>query len=206
MAQSESRWSGFAMAVVVEGALAIVAVGLAWLFSVPLGEQIPPWGPPLAWAVARGLLVTLPMLMVFWWLVHSDRPTLRQLREQVEWLVGEMFPAANVGQLALVALLAGVGEELLFRGVIQSLFVGWTTPLVGLAVTSLLFGAAHALSKLYFLLATLISLCFGWLTLHYNDLVAPMVAHSVYDFVALVYLSNIRPRRSAPKATQGGDR
>jgi hypothetical protein len=27
------------------------------------------------------------------------------------------------------------------------------------------------------------------LVLHYNDLVAPMVAHSVYDFVALVYLS-----------------
>jgi len=206
MAQSESRWSGFALAVLVEGAFAIVAVLLAWLFSVPLREQIPPWGPLLAWAVARGLLVTLLMLMVFWWLSHSDRPMLRQLREQVEWLIREMFPDANLGQLALVALLAGVGEELLFRGVIQSLLVGWTTPLVGLVVTSLLFGAAHALSKLYFLLATLISLCFGWLTLHYNDLVAPLVAHSVYDFVALVYLSKIWPRRSSPKATQGGDK
>jgi hypothetical protein len=27
------------------------------------------------------------------------------------------------------------------------------------------------------------------MTLKYNDLVAPMVAHGVYDFLALVYLS-----------------
>jgi hypothetical protein len=139
--------------------------------------------------VARGLVVTLPMLVVFWWLIQSHRPALRQLREQVEWLIGEMFPAASIGQFGLIALLAGVGEELLFRGVLQTLLGRWTTPIAGLLLTSLLFGVAHALSKLYFLLATLIGLCFGWLALHYNDLVAPIVAHSVYDFVALVYLS-----------------
>jgi membrane protease YdiL (CAAX protease family) len=197
MAQSESRDDAFPMAVVVEGGLAVLAVVLAWLFRVPLREQIPSFGAPLAWAVARGLVVTLPMLAAFWWLVHSDRPTLRQLRQQVEWLIGEMFPTASLGQLALVALLAGIGEELLFRGVLQTLFGRWTTPAVGLLITGLLFGLAHALSKLYFLLATLIGLCFGWLTWRYNDLVAPMVAHSVYDFLALVYLSRSKPRGSA---------
>jgi membrane protease YdiL (CAAX protease family) len=45
------------------------------------------------------------------------------------------------------------------------------------------------LSKLYFFLATAIGLCFGALVLQYNDLVAPMVAHSLYDFFALAYLS-----------------
>jgi membrane protease YdiL (CAAX protease family) len=135
------------------------------------------------------------MLAVFWWLMHWDRPTLRQLREQVEWLIGEMFPEGHTGQFALVALLAGVGEELLFRGVIQPLLIGWTDPAVGLLVASLVFGAAHALSKLYFTLATLIGLCFGWVAWRYNDLVAPMVAHSVYDFVALMYISRTRRLR-----------
>jgi membrane protease YdiL (CAAX protease family) len=194
MQKSATGSDGFAMAVMVEGGLALLAVALAWLFGVSLRDQIPPWGPQLAWAVARGLAVTLPMLAIFWALMHWDLPTLRQLREQVQWLIGEMFPSGHLGQFALVALLAGVGEELLFRGVLQSLFVGWTNPWAGLLITSLLFGAAHALSTLYFVLAALIGLCFGWLVLHYNDLIAPMVAHSVYDFVALVYIS--RSRRS----------
>ena len=183
------------MAVMVEGGLAMLALALAWLFHVPLADQFAAWGQPLAWAVARGAAVTLPMLAIFWWLMHWDRPLLRQLREQVRWLVGEMFPDASIAQFALVALLAGVGEELLFRGVIQTLLVDWTSPISGLLVASLLFGAAHALSKLYFILATLIGVCFGWLVLHYNDLVAPMVAHSVYDFVALVYLSKTNRAR-----------
>jgi membrane protease YdiL (CAAX protease family) len=189
MAENHERVNGFAMAVVVEGGLAIVAAALAWLFSVPLREQIPQPGTSLLLAVGRGILVTLPMLAVFYWLVHSSRATLRQLRHQVESLINDMFPAASLGQFGLVAVLAGVGEELLFRGVLQNLLGQWTTPLGGLVIASLLFGVAHALSKLYFLLAFLIGLCFGWLVLRYNDLVAPMVAHTLYDFVALVYIS-----------------
>jgi len=179
------------MAVLVEGGLGLVAIVLAWLFSVPLREQISPPGRPLLFAVARGVLVTLPMLAAFFCLVHSSRATFRRLREQVEWLIREMFPAGSVPQFAMVALLAGVSEELLFRGVIQYLLAHWTTPVTGLALASLLFGLAHALSKLYFVLATLIGLCFGWLVFRYNDLVAPMVAHSLYDFAALVYLSRL---------------
>jgi uncharacterized protein len=177
------------MAVVVEGSLALVAVLLAWMFAVPLREQMPASGEQLAYAILRGVLVTLPMIAVFLWLVHSSRATLRELRQQVEWLIAEMFPAASASQFALVALLAGVGEELLFRGVLQHVIAHWATPLTGLIIASLLFGLAHALSKLYFFLATAIGLCFGGLVLQYNDLVAPMVAHSLYDFFALSYLS-----------------
>jgi membrane protease YdiL (CAAX protease family) len=189
MAKSGQPVNGFAMAVMVEGGLAVVGIVLAWLFGVRLRELIPSQGPEFAVAVARGVLVTLPLLAVFYWLVHSSRSTVQQLRRQVESLIGEMFPAASVAQFALIALLAGAGEELLFRGVMQSLLSQWTTPLIGLILTSLLFGLAHALSKLYFVLATLIGLCFGWLVLRYHDLIAPMVAHSLYDFIALVYIS-----------------
>jgi uncharacterized protein len=190
MRTDKPRSDGFAMAVAVESGLAILAIVLAWLFSVPLRNQIPGWGLALGWSVLRGLAVTVPMLILFWWLVHSDWRTLRQLREQVDWLIAEMFPNATVPQLGLVAVLAGVGEELLFRGVFQTKLVEWTNPVTGLIIASLLFGAAHALSKLYFFFASAIGLAFGWLALRYNDLVAPMVAHSVYDFVALVSLTH----------------
>ncbi len=182
------------MAVMVEGGLALAALLFAWLLGVSLREQFAPLGAPFAWAVARGVAATLPMLAVFWWLVNSKRPMLRQLREQVEWLIREMFPSASVPQFAMIALLAGVGEELLFRGVLQTKLGDWTTPMVGLAITSVLFGLAHALSKLYFAFAIAVGAFLGWLALHYHDLAAPMVAHALYDFVALVYLSRIRKR------------
>jgi membrane protease YdiL (CAAX protease family) len=180
------------MAVIVEGGIALVAVFLAWVFGVPLRDQMPEFGTPLLAAFLRGLIATVPMLVVFWWLVNSQRQTFRDLRHQVDRLIGEMFPAASVGQLAFVAALAGVGEELLFRGVLQTILGWWTTPVVGIVIASLLFGLAHALSKTYFLLATVIGLFFGWLTLYFDDLVAPIVAHGVYDFVALMYLSRSR--------------
>jgi membrane protease YdiL (CAAX protease family) len=180
------------MAVLVEGALALLALALAWIFGVPLHHLVPKLGAPLAVAVARGLAATLPMLAIFWWLVHSDRPTLRDLRQQVHELVAHMFPNASIGQLALVALLAGVGEELLFRGVLQTAIARWTTPLVGLAITSLLFGAAHALSITSFALSTAIGLGLGLLVWHYQEVVSAMLAHALYDFVALLYISRSR--------------
>jgi membrane protease YdiL (CAAX protease family) len=177
------------MAVIVEGGLALVALFFAWLFRVSLRDMFPTFGKPLASAIVRGVLATLPMLVIFWLLVNSNWPMMRQLQEQVEWLISEMFPNGGIGQFAMVAVLAGVGEELLFRGALQTTLGNWTTPVIGLVITSLLFGAAHALSKLYFLFAVAVGGFLGWMTLKYNDLVAPMVAHGVYDFLALAYLS-----------------
>ena len=115
---------------------------------------------------------------------------------QVEWLIQEMFPTASVAQLAMVALLAGVGEELLFRGVLQTKLITWTTPLIGLALASFFFGLAHALSKMYFAFAVAVGAFLGWLALYNHDLIAPMVAHALYDFVALLYLTLNRKRLS----------
>jgi membrane protease YdiL (CAAX protease family) len=188
------------MAILVEGGLGLIAITLAWLFGVPLRDMIPKPGVELVWAAARGAVVATIMLFVFYWLMHSPRPSLRLLREQVETLVREMFPSASAGQFALVAALAGIGEELLFRGVLQNLIGHWTRPVVGLIAASLLFGFAHALSKLYFAFAAIVGFCFGWLMLAYNDLVAPIIAHGLYDFVALAYIAR-NTSRSADSNT-----
>src|SRR5262245_28586351 len=115
MLNASQRPNGFAMAILVEGGLGLLAIGLAWVFAIPLREQIVKSGAELAWAVMRGSEVTIGLLLVFFWLTHSPRPALRRLREQVESLVREMFPSASLAQFALVAALAGIGEELLFR-------------------------------------------------------------------------------------------
>jgi hypothetical protein len=105
-----------------------------------------------------------------------------------------MFPNGSIAQFATVAMLAGVGEELLFRGSLQTALGNWTTPVTGLVITSVLFGLAHALSKLYFVFAVAVGAFLGWMTLKYNDLLAPIIAHGLYDFLALAYLSRRKSR------------
>ena len=95
-------------------------------------------------------------------------------------------------QLFVLALLAGLGEELLFRGLLQAgLARLLPTPfaLVGsLLIASVIFGACHYLSHTYFVLATLAGLYFGALMLVSDSIVPPIIAHALYDFFALVYL------------------
>jgi len=185
---SSQKSTGLRLAIGVEGGLGVIAVLLTWLLGVPLLEQFPADATGTIVALIYGLLATAPLVLMFWFLVRSRHPELRRLSSQVQWLVDELFGGANLAQLALVATLAGLGEELLFRGALMPLVARWTSPLVALALTSLLFGLAHSLSRLYFLLATMIGVYFGWLAMDFG-LAVPIVAHAVYDFVALVYLT-----------------
>jgi hypothetical protein len=184
--------TGTQLAVLFEGGLAVVGLLLAWLLvwwlDLPLWERIAPTRLSAPDALARGVLATLPMLAAFFAMWWSRWPPLVNLRERMVASVRVLLAEASVLQLALVATLAGVGEEIVFRGVLQPLVAHWTTPLVGLAVASLLFGLAHCLSWLYFVVAAMIGLYFGWMADQYNEILAPAVAHGLYDFVALVWV------------------
>jgi hypothetical protein len=118
------------------------------------------------------------------------------LRRLVRDLLQTWLGGASAGQLALVSLAAGVGEELLFRGLIQEGLARWIGPPlgvgVGLAVASVLFGACHWLSTTYAVLATAAGVYFGiWMILT-GSVWTPLVAHAVYDFIALMYLLDAR--------------
>jgi membrane protease YdiL (CAAX protease family) len=110
------------------------------------------------------------------------------LRTRVEWLVGELFRDVTWPGLAIISMAAGLGEELLFRGAIQPIAERWWGPLAGLLATSVLFGVVHAVSRTYFIFATIVGLYLGWLTLWFGELVTPTIVHAVYDFAALLIL------------------
>ncbi len=74
---------------------------------------------------------------------------------------------------------------MVFRGALQPMLQGWIGPIGGLALASLLFGIAHAANVGYFLISTVIGLCFGGLYMWTGDLIAPIIAHGVYDVYAL---------------------
>lgn len=180
---------GFRLAVLVEGAIGLAAVGLAGLFGISLREQFAMNRAELIEGVMAGIVATLPMLAIYWWMTISMWAPLVELRQMVRKMVSELFAGAGFPELATIAVLAGVGEELLFRGVLQTGISHWTTPAIGLVASSLVFGGLHAVSRLYFVLATLIGLYLGWLLMEFEDLTVPIVAHALYDFIALIYLT-----------------
>ena len=96
-------------------------------------------------------------------------------------------------QLALIGVLAGVSEEWLFRGFLQSWLVGlfdfegWT-PHLGIILAAICFGALHGLSWVYFLMTFAMGLLFGYVYQASDSLMLVVVWHGFYDVLALCWL------------------
>jgi membrane protease YdiL (CAAX protease family) len=185
-----------------EGGLALVAVLVGyWVGHSPLATVPCTFS---AWqenglAIAWGGLATLPLLAGLWCIERLPLRMFAKLRRFVHRLVVPLFRNASLAELALISLIAGIGEELLFRGLIQdglaTAIGGHAGVSVGLIVSSLLFGIAHAVTRTYAALATLVGFYLGGLFLLTGNLLSPIVAHAAYDFVALVFLLRAVPAR-----------
>jgi membrane protease YdiL (CAAX protease family) len=167
------------VALLTQGGLIALSWWCARIFDLP-----PQWGQPVrdAWiglvaAIALGVVNYLLLTRApSNWLVDGVRTTYHDV---IVPLFGRL---TLVGSLVLGAA-AGIGEEWLFRGILQ--------PMVGLAASSLLFGAAHigGLRMLPFgVWATGMGMAMGTLAMLTGGLTAPMVAHGVYDMLALEYI------------------
>lgn len=176
------------LAIGFEAALGIVGYLIARVFSVPVTPRL-----ALSTAVAwRCVLALAPMLGLLVFAMRSRWPPMVRLRGQVSALVRELFAGARWWELLAVAVAAGAGEELLFRGALQPLAERWLGAAAGLVLVSVLFGALHAASAAYFILATLVGLYLGWLAQTFDDLVTPIFVHAAYDFAALCLLKQIQ--------------
>lgn len=174
----------FRMAVAFEGGLVVAGLALGWLMTPPAWESAR-WS---AEAVVLGALWTLPLLVGLVFLRQLPAGAVGGLNRTVDELLVPLFAELKLWQFAVVSALAGIGEELLFRGVLQQVLAGWMGAAGAIAVTSAVFGLAHLITPLYGVLAALVSVYLGWLLLRYENLAVPMVTHGMYDLVALVYL------------------
>ncbi len=75
---------------------------------------------------------------------------------------------------------------MLFRGVLQSELGERFGDIAALTSSAVIFGALHAVTPLYAILAGLASLYFGELYLQYHNLAVPIVCHGLYDVGALM--------------------
>jgi len=90
--------------------------------------------------------------------------------------------------LVLVAVFAGVGEELLFRGVLQRLFIKlFKNPWAGILVTAFIFSAIH-LQFYGFIPRFILGILLGLLYWYSGSLWPAIIAHFVYDAFAVVMI------------------
>ena len=169
-----------------------------WLDISPLQELRPTLGN-LLWGIAAAL----PLLLGLMWMLTSESGPVRRLVTLVENQVGAVLAGCSMLELGLLAAVAGGCEEILFRGVIQGGMTRCLPEVWALLATSVVFGLVHFASRTYALFAGVMGLYLGGLFLVQGSLLAPIVAHSLYDFIALVYiaraysLSQRQPRVSA---------
>ena len=184
-----------AIALAFEGGLGLLALIVCWLMGrwpLPGVEFTTAQWPVQARAILWGVVATVPMLAAMWSVDRFPIGPLNQLKTDFERRIAPLFAGCSIVQLVLISVCAGVGEEMLFRGLIQAGLDEWISgpagPWIALGVASLLFGLAHMVSVTYAVVAALIGAYLGILLIVTDNLLAPIVAHGLYDLVALIYL------------------
>jgi len=90
--------------------------------------------------------------------------------------------------LVLVAVFAGVGEELLFRGVLQRLFIKlFKNPWAGILITSFIFSAIH-LQFYGFIPRFILGILLGLIYWYSGSLWPAIIAHFAYDAFAVIMI------------------
>lgn len=167
-----------------EGGLALTAWMLGWMFGVDVWP-----GAALTGGVLMvGLVGTAPLLLGLAFVLQSAWPPVVRLREATYRVVDHLFANARLIDFIVVAALAGVGEEVFFRGFLQTGLAGWLGLVPAIWITGVLFGLAHAVTPAYVVYATIVGVYLGMLLPLTGSLWAPVVAHAAYDLVALLYV------------------
>lgn len=174
--------------------LGLVGIALAAIF---LGDAL-----PFEMAIDRSafllaLLASVPpaiLAAIFGSPLGRKIPAFDRIFQGLRSLLDPALLRLNGLEIFVLAGAAGVGEEILFRGVVQKM--------IGLYATSAIFGLLHFLTPTYFLLTAGIGLYLGWLQETTGNLAVPILVHWLYDMFALSFLRWMFAREPKPEVPE----
>lgn len=180
---SNGRVSFLRMATTFQSGLMLLALGLAWLIGIDLQKQFHLSVHIIVWGVGA----TLPMLALFAISYHLSVGPLGRIKNFLHEVLGPPLSQCRWYDLVFIAFLAGCSEELLFRGVLQSWLGRWGA-MTGLLASNVLFGLAHSITPTYAVLAGLLGIYLGFIftITGEENLIAPILCHSLYDLIAFL--------------------
>ena len=172
-----------ATALMFQGGIGLIGLFAVWLFEIPLlldglnAVEVVLFGT----VGAAGTYLVLVLLSRVPWLFPDNLSS--QMQALYNFAAGYRWPV-----LVALSVLAGVGEELLFRGAIQGWLLQHTGPWTAVIAASVLFGLVHYVSFTYFVMATGLGAVLGVAYQFSQSLALVMVWHALYDMVALYCL------------------
>jgi uncharacterized protein len=138
------------------------------------------------WIQIAGAVIITPLLVALIYFLTRKNPSFDDLNQMTRYLVIELNPSFK--QVIALSLAAGIGEELLFRGVVQAL--------IGIVPTSIIFAGLHTgfrfdkkALRMYFAMVFIMSLLLG-LVFRHVGLVAAMTTHALWDFSMILLVKN----------------
>lgn len=171
----------FLIAIAGTAFLGVIAVGFSVVADTPLAPQFH-WSLPDA---LIGFAGTVPLAVFLFWVMKTSQPVIAQFRQsQIEYFAGIGFRFTPF-RIVVMSVCAGVFEELLFRGVLQTSMAKVAPVAIAILLSNLIFGAVHWRTALYALIAGLVGVWIGVLFAFTGNLLTPMVTHGVYDLIAL---------------------
>lgn len=176
---SYSRLQLLILAIIAEGSILVLALVLAAIFHIDMHWSTKNFFTGLP----AGIAGTIGPLLFFMLSLSKNVepiPVIGSLRQTVIKDIKKLFDNSGFADIALISLLAGIAEEMLFRGIIQTA--------IGIIGASILFGLAHFITRAYVLMAILMGLYLGFFFEITGNLFIPIQIHVFYDFGALIYL------------------
>lgn len=121
--------------------------------------------------------------------MSSIEEWMKQTEETAQELTKTFLTAETPGDLLLniliIAVIPALGEELLFRGVVQRLFSEWTrSSHAGILISAIIFSAMH-LQFFGFIPRTILGILFGYMLVWSGRMWIPVTAHFVNNAVAV---------------------
>jgi len=159
----------------------VAGLVLSVVLSTPLVAQIS-FRPT---DLLLGIAAVAPLACFLWWFMRSTSAPIVHFRDsQIDYFgsIGFEFTSSRI---AIMALGAGVTEELLFRGVFQTWMMAHAPVAVAIIVPNIVFGLLHARSAAYALIAGIVGTYLGVLFHITGNLIVPIIAHALYDAIAL---------------------
>jgi len=179
------------LAVVFEGSLVAVAFAIGWFFRIDVLHRL----QLSAISAVFGLVGAIPPFALLLATERFQIPALERIKNLLLETLGPSLSACRWYEVVALALVAGIGEEFLFRGAVQPLFERWTAStgwgwLAGLILSNAVFGLLHFITPTYAVLAGLMGVYFGLLRdpTGTPSLPVPILAHGVYDYLAFLVL------------------
>ncbi len=174
-----SRQNLLIMALCTEGAVLIIALVLGWYFDIALLSSV---SRPLRHILTGTAAAIIPICLFVSALSGKakDIPVIGSLRRTMLTDVKALFENAGLTDLFAISLLAGISEELLFRGILQVKY--------GIITASLLFGLVHFVTPAYAVAAVIMGFYIGYVYQLSGNLIVPVQLHFMYDLSALIYL------------------